>query len=97
VAVNATETVVDFLAVARLTRLAQDDEVWPLPELRAAFLAKVGDSRWADLTSCPWCASFHLAAVVALLRWRYPRAWSVLARVLAGSAVTGHLAELSNR
>ncbi len=89
---NATETAVDVLAVARLTKLWQDDEVWPMPELRAAFLAKAGDSRWADLESCPWCASVWLAAVVALLRWRFPRAWPILARVLAASAVTGHLA-----
>lgn len=92
---SATETVVDVLAVARLTKLAQVDEVWPMPEVRAAFLRRVGDSRWADLESCPWCLSVHVAALVALARWRFPRAWPVLARVLAGSQVTGHLAELS--
>lgn len=91
---NATETAVDALAVARLTRLVQDDEVWPMPELREAFLAKVGDSRWADLESCPWCLSIHMAGLVAVLRWRFPRAWSVAARVLAGSQVTGTLAGL---
>ncbi len=94
---NATETAVDVLAVARLTKLWQDDEVWPMPELRSAFLARVGDSRLADLESCPWCASVWLAAFVALLRWRFPRGWPVLARVLAASQVTGHLAQVGDR
>ncbi len=93
---NATETVVDMLAVARLTKLVQDDEVYPMPELRAAFLAKVGDSRLADLESCPFCASMWLAAGVAFARWRYPRTWSVVARVLAGSQVTGQLSQLGS-
>lgn len=91
---NATETAVDMLAVHRLTRLWQQDEVWPMPEARAAFLANAGDSRWADLESCPWCASMWLAFVVALLRWRFPRAWPQIAKVLAASAVTGHLSQL---
>lgn len=91
---NATETAVDVLAVARLTKLVQDDEVYPLPELRAAFLARVGDSRLADLESCPFCASMWLAGLVALLRWRFPRAWPRIARVLAGSQVTGQLAQM---
>lgn len=43
------------LAVHRLTRLVQDDEVWPMPELREAYLRRVGETRWADLASCPWC------------------------------------------
>ncbi len=89
---NATETVVDMLAVARLTKLWQDDEVWPMPELRAAFLVKVGDSRWADLESCVWCGSMWVGVGVAIARHRFPRGWAVLARVLAASQTAGVLA-----
>lgn len=94
---NATETVVDALAVARLTRLWQEDDVWPMPELRSAFLARVGDSRLADLEACPFCASVWVAALVALARWRWPRAWPIIARIAVGSAVAGHLAELGDQ
>lgn len=92
---NATEAVVDALAVHRLTKMWQHDEVWPMPELRAAFLHKAGDTRWADLESCPYCASVWIGAAVLILRHRFPRAWPLAARVLASSAVAGHLAELS--
>lgn len=92
---NTTETAVDVLAAARLTKLIQDDEVYPMPELRAAFLAKVGESRWADLESCPYCLSMWMAAGVAFARWRFPRAWPVMARILAGSQVTGTLSTLT--
>ncbi len=91
------DVAVDTLAVSRLTRLWQHDEVWPMPEARAAFLARVGDSRWADLESCPWCASVWIAAGVVLARHLFPRTWTVLARVLAGSEVAGHLAQLADR
>ena len=90
---NALDTALDLLAVHRLTKLAQDDEVWPVRELREAFLRRAGDSRWADLATCPWCAGMWLAAGVAVARWRFPRIWSVFARILAGSAVAGHLAD----
>ncbi len=93
---NATETVVDALAVARLTKLLQEDQVYPMPEIRDALMARWSDRRWADLIDCPWCLSVHLAAGVALARWKFPRAWPVLARILAGSQVTGTLAELQS-
>jgi hypothetical protein len=93
-ATSATETVVDALAVHRLTRLVQDDEVWPMPELREAYLRRVGESRWADLASCPWCLSWWIAVLVVVVRHRWPRAWPWIARALAGSAVAGHLAQL---
>jgi hypothetical protein len=91
---NAVEVAVDALAVARLTKLVQDDEVWPVKEGREAFERWAGDSRWADLASCPWCASWWIALLVIAARHRWPRAWSWIARALAGSAVAGHLAQL---
>lgn len=91
---STADLVVDALAAHRLTRLWQDDEVWPAKEAREAFKRWAGDSRWADLASCPWCASVWIAAAVLVLRHRFPRAWPLAARVLASSAVAGHLAEL---
>lgn len=91
---SGMEAAIDALAVARLTHLLQVDEVWPMPELRTAFLRKVGDSRWEMLASCPWCASVWVAAGVAGMRAAFPRAWPWIARGLAASLVTGKLEEL---
>jgi hypothetical protein len=94
---DPTDLVVDAVAVHRLTTLLQDDEVWPIPEAREAFERWAGDTRWADLANCPWCLSMWLAAGVALVRRLFPRAWPVVARVLASSAVAGHLARVAGR
>lgn len=93
---NATETVVDAVAVARLTRLVQDDEM-PFGPAREWALDVFGEWKAAELLRCPWCLSPYLAAAVALARWHWPRAWPILARIAAASAVTGHLAEWSER
>lgn len=94
---NATETVVDMVAVHRLTHLLQQDTVPPIYEAREWLLDRYSDRRAASLLDCPWCLSPYLAVLVALARWRFPRAWPVAARVLAGSAVAGHLAALADR
>jgi hypothetical protein len=94
---SVLEVAVDALAVHRLTKLLQDDEVWPVRELREAYLARVGDTRWADLATCPWCLSWWVALAVIAARHRWPRAWPWIARALAGSAVAGHLAHLEDR
>lgn len=91
---SATEAVIDALAVHRLTKLAQDDEVWPVLELREAFQQRAGNTRWADLADCPWCLSMWIGVGVTAARAAFPRAWPLAARVLAGSAVAGHLAGL---
>lgn len=91
---SAAEVVIDAVAVYRLTRLLQRDTVPPVAEIREWLMEHYSDRRWAELLDCPWCASVWIAALVALARWRFPRAWPVLARVLAGSAVTGLLGQL---
>lgn len=88
------ETVIDALAVARLTRLFQEDDVWPVLEIRKAYLAEAGDSRWADLVECPFCLGIWIAAGVVAARYLWPRGWPIVARILAGSAVAGHLGQL---
>lgn len=92
---SATEAAIDALAVARLTRLLQEDDVWPVLELRRWWLGQVGDSRWGDLALCPWCLGLHVAVLVVLARRAWPNGWPWVARALAGSAVAGHLAQLN--
>jgi hypothetical protein len=88
------EAVVDALAVARIVHLFQQDDAWPFFEIRNGFLGRVGDSRWADLASCPFCLSVWVAAAVAVARTVAPKPWTWLARVLAASYVTGKLESL---
>lgn len=91
---SATETVIDAIAVARLVRLLQEDDVWPMPELRDVAMRKAGDSRWADLAQCPFCLGVWVAALVVVLRIRFPRIWPYVARILGGSSAAGYLSQL---
>lgn len=93
---SATETVIDLVAVARLVRLLQQDDVWPIMEARQWFLAKTGKSRISDLATCPFCLGMWFGGLVVVLRVRFPRQWPLIARVLAGSEMAGHLAALSD-
>jgi Protein of unknown function (DUF1360) len=90
---SAVEVAVDALAVHRLTRLVQDDEV-PFGPVRERLLDRHSDRKATELLTCPWCASMWIAAAVVLARHRCPRSWPWIARALAGSAVAGHLAQL---
>jgi hypothetical protein len=91
---TALDATIDALAVARLTHLIQQDEVWPLPELRSVYRRAVGDSRLVDLVDCPWCLSPHLAVAVLVARARAPRVWGWVAKAAAASYVTGKLESL---
>lgn len=93
---SALDVAVDVAAVSRIVRLIQIDEV-PFGVPREKFLQRWENTKLGDLATCPWCCSVHVAAAVALLRWRFPRFWNIAARVLAGSEVTGHLAHLAER
>jgi hypothetical protein len=88
------DVAVDALAVARLVHLLQQDEVWPILELREAFERRAHGSRWLDLSTCPYCLSMWVAAGVAVARAVAPRPWSWAARALAASYVTGKLEDL---
>jgi hypothetical protein len=90
---DAVEVAVDALAVHRLTRLVQDDDV-PFGPARELLLDLGRDRKATELLTCPWCLSMWIAAAVVLARRRWPRAWPWIARALAGSAVAGHLAHL---
>lgn len=86
------DLVVDALAVARLTRLVTTDEV-PFGAARDLLLDAAPGSKAATLVTCDWCASVHVAVFVVFARWRWPRVWPVVARVLAGSQAAGMLAD----
>lgn len=90
----ALDAAVDALAIARITHLIQQDDVWPLPEVRAAFLRKVGDSRLQDLIGCPYCLSPYVATAVLVARARAPRVWGWIAKAAAASYITGKLESL---
>jgi hypothetical protein len=93
---SALEVAVDALAVSRIVRLIQVDEI-PVGAAREKILDKHGHKTAADLLTCAWCASIWVSAGVAIARLCWPRAWPYLSRALAASAVAGHLAHLENR
>jgi Protein of unknown function (DUF1360) len=86
---RAVDAVLEMLAVYRATKLLQEDDLPPLPEIRAKLMAKYEDSPWSALLDCPWCLSVWVGMGSALLRRVAPRLWRVLAGVLASSAATG--------
>ena len=95
-----TWLVVDALAVHRLSRLTARDTVFA-PARR--WLADRADpQRFTGVLvrplgvllhgiTCMWCVSIWFAAVVTILTWWQPYAWSVAASVLALSTVAGWL------
>lgn len=94
--VSALDVAVDALAVARLTKLVQEDE-FPFGPAREWLLDNYGDTKPAMLAECPWCLSVWFGFLAVWARHRFPRAWPLLARALAASQVTGNLAELGDR
>lgn len=84
----------DGLAVFRLTRLVVDDTLLDAP--RDAVLEvldgggplarKVGEG-----LRCYWCVSVWVGAGAALASLAAPRAWRVVARAAAASAIAGLL------
>lgn len=91
---DTLETLVDALAVHRLTRLVQDDDV-PFGPVRELLLDLGRDRKVTELLTCPWCLSVHVAVLVLVLRRTIPRSWPWIARALASSSVTGLLATLT--
>jgi Protein of unknown function (DUF1360) len=89
---RALDAATDALATARIVRLVQVDEI-PVGKARELVLDLYGDKTWSDLLRCNWCLSVWVAGGVVLARHRWPRLWSPLARILAGSQVAGMLAE----
>ena len=94
------DLVIDALATARITRLLTEDRV-PFGPIRDRILRNADEdsgglgspSRLAELVTCPWCSSVHVAIFVGIVRWRFPRAWRPVATALAMSYVAGFLAE----
>ncbi len=95
-AVTAVDVAVDCLAVARMTKLVQEDE-FPFGPAREWVLDVFAEAKPAELLRCPWCLSVWFGFFTVWARHRYPRAWPLLARALAASQVTGQLAELGDQ
>lgn len=66
--------VVGTLAVARLTRLAIDDDFPPVMWARQWYVRHVPEA-WQGLAECPWCASFWIALADVLVAWATDLHW----------------------
>lgn len=86
--------VVDGLAVYRLARLLTRDSMPLIARPRDAIAARWGDRALGELVVCPWCVSIWLAAGVLAARLLAAEWWSMLALVLAWSAVAGFLSSI---
>ena len=93
--VSALDVAVDCLAVARLTKLLQDDEV-PVGAAREWLIDVYEGTKLQTFLECKWCASLWFGAFAVYARHRYPRLWPLAARALAASQVTGQLAQLGD-
>lgn len=95
----ALSVALDAVAVYRLVRLLQQDQITEVP--REAFIRRYGVVRhgvdWGALASCPWCLSVWIGAGVVLARTAAPRVWGMAARGLAFSAGTGVISGLIDR
>lgn len=83
------------LALARLTRLVNADEI--TDPIRLAVMRKTGpESKWSYFLQCPWCVSMWLGLVTAGFPvWLTDSPWWFLPLLaLAGSHVTGLMAQL---
>lgn len=86
---DGLDDLVDALAVYRLTKLVNDDEI--TADIRDKLLERFHpeDTKIGYLITCPWCVSIYMGAAVALAREVAPRPWRVASRALAFSAVAG--------
>lgn len=85
------ELAIDALAVYRLVRLAQRDEI--TTSLRVWFVTRHGGKgkhmSWSALADCPWCLGMWVAGGTVVARTVAPRLWGKIARALAFSAGAG--------
>jgi hypothetical protein len=91
--VDPTMLVVDALACYRATRLITRDSVPVFRVPRDAVVRRWEGRPVAELVTCPWCVSVWLAAGIVTARLLLPGPWTLLALVLAFSAVAGWLSE----
>lgn len=84
---DAIELAVDAVAVYRIVRLLQTDDITQGP--REAWVKRHGAGFWGPLADCAWCLSIHVGIGAVLARAIAPRLWGMLARALAFSATAG--------
>lgn len=92
---------VQAAAAYRITRLIQEDELPPMPQLRRKMNDVVAREVTAGkfdtlqqqliyMVGCPWCLGFWVSVAVLLADALAPRLWRPLATALALSAAVGH-------
>ena len=88
-----TYVVLLILAVARVTRLVQRDDITERPR---RWVQRHVSDRVNELLACPWCLSIWLAApaAVVFVWWPTNRVVLVVYSLLAASHVTALLARL---
>lgn len=75
---NSAAVLVGILASARLTRLLTEDTWPPSVWIRLKWAELTDDGPWADLVTCPWCASPWIAGVnlvIAVATDLHPSWW----------------------
>lgn len=97
------DLIIDALAVFRGYRLISRDTILDGPRSKwtewvwdRAPAAEPGRARpvpkLIELLGCPWCLSVYGAVIVVVLRRKFPKTWTPIARALALSAITGLVA-----
>jgi hypothetical protein len=94
---DGVKLAVQAAAAYRITRLVQEDDLPPLPELRRWMNSAVAQGsvkgRFGEeliyMVNCPWCLGFWVSAAVLLADAIAPRLWRPLATALALSAAVG--------
>jgi hypothetical protein len=91
--VSEISFLIDGLAVFRVTKLVNDDEIFA--DVRDKLLDRFPpeSTKLGYLITCPWCVSIYTGFAAALARELAPRTWNVVASALAFSAATGLVAE----
>lgn len=89
-------TLLTVLAVARGTRLVNEDIIFDTP--RNWLLDRAPDSKVAVFVTCPWCVSIWVGGVGAVLVyfWHREPVIQIGLLALASSQLTGLLALLVN-
>jgi hypothetical protein len=82
---------IDALATYRLSRLLTRDSFPPIARARERVLDRWQHSPWSELAVCQWCLSVWIAVPVITARLLAPTWWSLVALLLAESAVAGIL------
>ena len=86
---SPASSVIDALAVYRLTRLITQDELMEPVREFIWHNHPPEDTKIGYFITCPWCTSVWIGGAVVVARAVAPRQWDLVARALALSSVAG--------